>query len=297
MLTHLTISLPNVTCVDFTKFSLKKRIPMPRNRRRAIALLATLSLVLASPTAAHAQENPRNHESGTDHAMGSQIRLHEATSTRAAQLQSLTAPSASGVLGVDVSHYDSPNWSRLWSEGRRFAWVKATEGTTYRDPTFSANYTGAEKVGMKRGGYHFARPASSSGSAQATFFSDHGGGWTPDGLTLPGVVDMEYNPNGDACYGMSRAAMAKWITDFEATYRARWGINPTIYTSTSWWNQCVGEVSSSLGPLWLARYASAPGPLPSGWTRWTAWQYSETTIDQDVFAGTTKTLAQYVTKG
>ena len=43
---------------------------------------------------------------------------------------------------------------------------------------------------------------------------------------------------------------------------------PVIYTSTSWWTQCVGTKGnySANSPLWVARYASAPGTLPYAWT-------------------------------
>ncbi len=38
--------------------------------------------------------------------------------------------------GVDVSHWQgSINWSRVKSDGVKFAFMKATEGTGYSDPT------------------------------------------------------------------------------------------------------------------------------------------------------------------
>jgi hypothetical protein len=74
------------------------------------------------------------------------------------------------------------------------------------DPTFSSHYTGATSAGLIRGGYHYAHPDLCSGSAQATYFLANGGGWTGDGRTLPGTLDIEYNPdpNGDTCYGLSK---------------------------------------------------------------------------------------------
>jgi hypothetical protein len=47
---------------------------------------------------------------------------------------------------------------------------------------------------MIRGAYHFARPHTTSGVIQAEYFVDHGGGWSGDGTTLPGALDIEYNP-------------------------------------------------------------------------------------------------------
>ncbi|KAG6862691.1 hypothetical protein C0995_008734, partial [Termitomyces sp. Mi166 len=61
----------------------------------------------------------------------------------------------------------------------------------YTNPEFSSQYIGATNIGIIRGGYHFARPDISSGATQATFFLAHGGGWTADGITLPGALDIE----------------------------------------------------------------------------------------------------------
>ena len=47
------------------------------------------------------------------------------------------------------------------------------------------HYTGATNAGFIRGGYHFAH-GDESASDQADFFVDKGGGWTADGITLPG---------------------------------------------------------------------------------------------------------------
>ncbi|WP_272956234.1 GH25 family lysozyme, partial [Salmonella enterica] len=59
-----------------------------------------------------------------------------------------------------------------------FAWVKATEGTSYQNPFYASQYNGSQSAGLIRGAYHFALPSNSSGQAQATYFSDHGGGWS-----------------------------------------------------------------------------------------------------------------------
>ena len=44
--------------------------------------------------------------------------------------------------------------------GVRFAYVKATEGRTYRNPYFAQQYNGSYNVGMIRGAYHFALPTA-----------------------------------------------------------------------------------------------------------------------------------------
>ncbi len=155
------------------------------------------------------------------------------------------------------------------------------------NPYFGQQYTGSYDVGMIRGAYHFAGPDRTSGAAQANFFVDNGGGWSADGKTLPGALDMEYNPYGATCYGRSQSSMAAWVKDFHDTYQDRTGRYPVIYTSTSWWNLCVGSghTFGTTAPLWVARYASTVGTLPYGWTYHTIWQYTPSPIDQNSFNG------------
>ena len=80
--------------------------------------------------------------------------------------------------------------------------------SAYISPTFSSQYIGATDAGLIRGSYHFAHPDESTGATQATYFLDNGGesapprgiillsnvllgGWSADGITLPGALDIE----------------------------------------------------------------------------------------------------------
>ncbi|KAK7451788.1 hypothetical protein VKT23_012467 [Stygiomarasmius scandens] len=200
-------------------------------------------------------------------------------------------PRQSGPKGIDVSHFQgNVNWNTVFNNGIRFVFIKATEGTTFTDPNFSNNYAGATNAGLIRGAYHFAHPDASSGATQANFFLAHGGGWSADGITLPGVLDIEYNPSGAECYGLSASAMVSWIKDFSTTYHSKTGRFPIIYTTTDWWTTCTGNSAAFANdnPLWIARYASSIGTLPAGWSFATFWQYADSGPnpgDQDVFNG------------
>jgi GH25 family lysozyme M1 (1,4-beta-N-acetylmuramidase) len=202
---------------------------------------------------------------------GSQIRLVEGEDAPVTEAFVTQTP------GLDVSGYQgNVNWSATRANGARFAYIKATEGTSYRNPYFSQQYTGSYNVGIIRGAYHFATPNTSSGSAQATFFVNHGGGWSRDGKTLPPALDLEYNPYGSACYGKTHAQMVAWIRDFASTVKARTGRDMVFYTSTSWWSLCTGN-NGSFGnnPLWIPRYGSSVGALPASWQYQTIWQYAD----------------------
>lgn len=227
---------------------------------------------------------------GDQHA-GSQIAVREpGQPVDAAQLV-LGGPT---VPGIDVSsHQGEVDWRHWWDQGMRFAYVKATEGTGYTNPYYGQQYHGSAEVGMVRGAYHFALPDRSDGATQAHYFVDNGGGWTADGRTLPGALDVEYNPYGeDTCYGLTPEAVVAWIRQFSETYHGRTSRWPVIYTSTLWWDRCTGRAGdfTATNPVWVARYAAEIGPLPHRWTVHAIWQHTSTPIDQNLFNGTTDDL-------
>ncbi|KAI2464507.1 glycoside hydrolase family 25 protein [Annulohypoxylon bovei var. microspora] len=190
------------------------------------------------------------------------------------------------VPGFDISHYQlNMDFAAAYSSGARFVIIKATEGTSYIDPSFSTHYTGATNAGLFRGGYHFAQPDSSSGTAQANYFLAHGGDWSGDGMTLPGMLDLE----GD-CAGLSTSAMVSWIQDFSITYYDKTGRYPLLYTNPSWWTSCTAGSSAFVdtNPLVLARYSSSAGTPPGGWPYYTIWQFNDAYQyggDSDTFNG------------
>ncbi|KAJ6105121.1 hypothetical protein N7523_010195 [Penicillium sp. IBT 18751x] len=206
---------------------------------------------------------------------------------------------ASGVQGFDISGYQSTvDFSSAYSAGARFVMIKATEGTTYIDSSFSSHYEGATDAGLIRGGYHFAHPDSSSGATQAEYFLAHGGGWTNDGQTLPGMLDIEYNPSGSTCYGMSEAAMISWVQDFGETYNSKTGRYPMIYTTADWWNTCTGGSTafSKDYPLVLAQYATSISTIPGGWSYQSFWQNSDSYSyggDSDLWNGSEANLKTF----
>ena len=221
--------------------------------------------------------------------MGSTIAAHEGGS-----FGTLAIPP--GLRGLDVSHWQgSLNWTTIRNQGAVFAYMKATEGTSFKDPNFNTNYPNSYHAGLVRGAYHFALPDRSSGATQANFFASNGGAWSADNRTLPGTLDIEYNPYGATCYGLSQSAMRSWIADFINTYRARTGRWAVIYTTTNWWTTCTGNYSgfANNNPLWIARYSSTVGTLPAGWGFYTFWQFADSGFfpgDQDVFNGSSARL-------
>jgi Lyzozyme M1 (1,4-beta-N-acetylmuramidase) len=288
-------------------------------RAQTTATPASGSTVTPAPTATGSTSSGTGSDpslsvmnANGNHSMGSTVRAFDSGSTSSTTTQpktgTMAAPMTSsvppGVPGMDVSSYQTTTaatWKTVYAQGGRFVYVKATESTNYASDTFYEQYTDSYNAGLIHGAYHFAHPNSSSGATQANFFVNNGGGWSNDGRTLPPLLDIEYNPSGATCYGLSQAAMVSWIADFSNTVKSRTGRLPAIYSTTGWWTQCTGNTSKfSANPLFIARYpinvSDGPGTLPAGWSKYTFWQWADSGIfpgDQDVFNGSLTQLQSF----
>ncbi|KAL9932550.1 hypothetical protein V8E36_008667 [Tilletia maclaganii] len=205
-----------------------------------------------------------------------------------------------GIPGFDVSGYQGEvDMQAQYDNGARWVYIKATESTDYYSSSFSSQYDGATSAGLIRGAYHFAHPDSSSGADQANYFIENGGNWSANGITLPGALDIEYNPDGDTCYGLSASSMVSWIQDFGDTYNSKTGRYPTIYSTADWWRTCTGDSTafSTTNALWIAQYNDEVTSVPGSWPYYTFWQYSSDQTpypgDEDVFNGTLEGLQRY----
>jgi GH25 family lysozyme M1 (1,4-beta-N-acetylmuramidase) len=171
--------------------------------------------------------------------------------------------------GIDISHWQGTvNWGKVKSDDVTFAFMKATEGTAYADPTLRTNWAGAEKVGIYRAAYHFARPSTASGSAdaQARFFVSQAGTFQDKG-DLPPVLDLE------ATGGLGPAALRSWVSTWLTTVERLTKRTPVLYFSPYFWIDHLGNSTAfTRYPLWIAHYTQGAPLVPGGWKTWTFWQ-------------------------
>jgi GH25 family lysozyme M1 (1,4-beta-N-acetylmuramidase) len=181
------------------------------------------------------------------------------------------AAAAVTIDGPDVSSYQHPsgvsiNWTKVAAAGHEFAIVKATEGTSYVNKYFAADYAGIRKAGMVRGSYHFARPAyplAKTALSQASFYAARLGN-TATTKTLPPALDLEVDG------GLSRTALITWAQDFLLDLRNLTGRTPMIYTYPWFWQVAIGDAPAfARYPLWMAAYH---GSTPDAGA--TLWQYT-----------------------
>jgi lysozyme len=186
------------------------------------------------------------------------------------------APLGPPVEGIDVSnHNGNIDWKKVAADNKKFTFVLASDGTDFSNPKYSQQYHGAKDAGLIAGAYHFARPDDSDGATQANRFLDIID-YKNDGKTLPPVLDLEVDPNGGSCYGMSVDQMHQWTKSFNDTVKQRTGKDPIIYANPSFWKQCMGSTDTFKDPdLWLAAYEVDSPTVPKGFQDWDFWQYTD----------------------
>lgn len=209
------------------------------------------------------------------------------------------------VPGIDVSYWNAGiDWPKVRATGQRFVFVKASESSAYKDPTFDDNWFGAKSAGLLRGAYHFFR-CNVDAKKQADSFIDYVKSFNDDG-ELPPVLDIETH-DGQRRDKILLAAKT-WLERVEAAF----GKKPIIYSGKYFLQDYFSETGG--GPpswakdhaLWLAQYPDSYVPgmepfLPRGWFKWTFWQYSEkgringinSNTDLNIFNGTLEDLYEF----
>jgi len=201
------------------------------------------------------------------------------------------------VRGVDVSAYQGEiDWAVLSSQGISFAFIKATEGSSFVDSRFESNLGDALETGLRIGAYHFFSFDSPGGTQAENFISQ-----VPEtGGLLPPVVDFEfYGDIGKTLPGRdeTRAELDILLDRLESHY----GVRPIIYaTEKSYDNYISGHYEAY--DIWIRNVYTAPKALEN--RAWTFWQYTnrgrldgysgaERFVDLNVFNGSEDDFDKY----
>jgi lysozyme len=161
------------------------------------------------------------------------------------------------VRGVDVSHHNGRvDWPHIRAAGYRFAYLKATEGATWRDSTFVRNREEAVRAGLVTGAYHFftlCRP----GREQARNFVAAMG--APSPASLPPAVDLEFG--GNCGERPSREALRAELGAFLAALDSA-GHPPAVLYVTEEFHRAYLDGQPVTNPLWVRSVFGRPRLVP-----------------------------------
>jgi lysozyme len=218
------------------------------------------------------------------------------------------------ILGIDVSNSNPPiDWlTAAKTKKVTFAFAKASEGATFKDPNFATNWSGMKSAGIIRGAYHFFRPIRPVDDQVANFLDMlpqlHLG-------DLPPVLDLEPYPDDvrvqweSIASASERVSKAKeWLVKVEA----KLGKKPIIYTSASFWKELMDDREDLVEyPLWIAHYkpdytTSKPNVPANNWGSkgYAIWQFTESgsvmgvkgVVDRNIFKGNLSNLLDLTVK-
>ncbi|GAV11274.1 GH25 family lysozyme [Paenibacillus sp. NAIST15-1] len=173
------------------------------------------------------------------------------------------------LIGIDVSHHNgSIDWNKVIADVK-YVFIKASEGVGYKDPNLTLNATGAEKVNLPKGFYHYARPETgNSAKSEAQSFVDSIKGFKAE---LPHVLDLE-----GAAANLGKEALTKWAVEWLEEVQKLTGHKVMLYTGASFAKTYCG---TALGryPLWVAHYGGVDTPMNNSiWSKWAVFQFTET---------------------
>ncbi len=202
------------------------------------------------------------------------------------------------VRGIDVSEYQGEiDWKKLSNQNIDFAYIKATEGSSYVDERFLYNYQNAITTNLKIGAYHFF-----SFDSEASFQSENFIKNVPKDMNLlPPVVDIEFY--GDKKKNIpdvetTREQLKKLLEQLEEYYEKK----PIIYATNVSYNLYIKDNFEGY-KIWIRDIFSTPNLKDN--RKWTLWQYTnrerlegykgkEKFIDMNVFNGNHEEFIEFV---
>ena len=202
------------------------------------------------------------------------------------------------VRGIDVSSYQGEiDWKTLSDQNISFAFIKATEGSSFVDKDFAYNFEEAQKTSLAVGAYHFFS-YDTDGETQAENFINT---VKPYNGMLPPVIDLEFygdkeeNPPEREYVDEQ---LKKMLEILENYYHQK----PIIYATEKSYKLYLSNDYEDYD-IWIRNVLTKPELSDN--RKWTFWQYTnrekldgyhgeERYIDMNVFYGSTEDFHKYL---
>ncbi|MDR3616638.1 MAG: GH25 family lysozyme [Candidatus Obscuribacterales bacterium] len=197
--------------------------------------------------------------------------------------------------GIDVSEFDNTiDWTQVQQSGVKFAFIRATDGTTIQDSSFVTNWQGAEQAGIPVGAYHYFSTSSAVQTQIDNFIKETK---LVNAGNLPAVLDVE-DPTQFS--KLTTAQSVQMIQQWLDGVQQATGVQPMLYMSSSFSAEVLGNAPQfNKYQLWVADYTTAAQPVvPKPWTNWNFWQQTDSGkvtgiaggVDLDYFNGPVQSL-------
>ncbi len=200
------------------------------------------------------------------------------------------------VQGIDISHHQKDiDWKLLKEENLAFIFMKATEGGDFKDTRFAKNWIEAEKIGLRKGAYHFFTLCR-SGKDQAKNFIESVKLKEND---LPPVVDLEFSSGCEK--RPLKEGFYKELNDYLKALEEHYGLKPILYVTYEFYNQYLVDQYKDYN-FWARDLSKEPEFQDK--RKWTFWQHSNAgfrsgisgRVDLNVFHGSFEEFEQYPKK-
>ena len=162
--------------------------------------------------------------------------------------------------GIDVSKFQGTiDWRKVAKTKKvKFVYIRATEGTSIKDPKYKSNVDSASKAGLLVGSYHVYSSKTTAYQQFANFKSVV----VKKKQDLIPVLDIEGHHSGR----LDMARVNKLLDLMEKEY----GTKPMIYTSEKVYNEHFTGKRYRSYHIFIANYHGTPT------VRYTLWQHTQT---------------------
>ncbi|HEX9938779.1 MAG TPA: GH25 family lysozyme [Longimicrobium sp.] len=170
------------------------------------------------------------------------------------------------VRGVDVSHHNGRvDWARVRAAGYVFAYLKATEGATFRDSTYLRNRDAARRAGLVTAPYHFFTFCTPGRAQAMNLLAVQPGDAGP---SLPPAVDLEFG--GNCAARPPRDSVLAEVGRFLAAVDSAYGRQAVLYVTPEFHEAYLQGGTGH--PLWVRSVYGRPRFA----REWAFWQYAAT---------------------
>ena len=149
--------------------------------------------------------------------------------------------------GIDVSNWQRYiDYTKVKNDGIEMVYIKASEGTTFKDPYMEYNYKNAKANGLKVGFYHYVTATTiEQAERQAEFFASIIAGKNYDCKPA-----MDY----ERFYGVSKNQVNQIAVAFIRRLKELTGNEVIVYSDLNNLRNMFDTNVSNEGGLWLAYY-------------------------------------------